>query len=393
MAILGQIKLIYQDKLLFILSLSLPLPLPLPLFLVFVFSGIFISPSITYAEQRIKDISNIASVRSNQLIGYGLVVGLNGTGDNANFTIVSFKRMLSNLGIKLPPGVDPKMKNVAAVALSAELPAFAKPGQRIDVTASSLGDSKSLVGGTLLMSPLKGADGRVYALAQGGVIVGGLGVTGKDGSKLIVNVPSVGRIPGGAIVEKQVPTPFSHDDHIVFNLKSPDFTTAKWMADVINQFLGPGSARPLDSTSVWVSAPKDPAQKVMFVAVLENLKVKSAEAPARVIVNSRTGTVVISKNVRVSPAAVTHGNLIVTIEETTKVSQPGALSGGETVTVPESEINAEQQNNPMFVFSPGPTLKDIVRAVNEVGVGPGDLIEILEALQAAGALHAELVVI
>ncbi len=345
--------------------------------------------------ERIKDLASIAGVRSNQLIGYGLVVGLDKSGDKTKFTGQSMRSLLSRMGILLPPGIDPKSKNIAAVAVNAELPAFAKPGQTIDVTVSSVGDAKSLRGGTLLMSPLKGADGNVYAVAQGNLVVGGLSATGQDGSKVTVNNPSVGRIPNGATVERTVPTSFDQGDSMVFNLHEADFTNANRMAEAINKQLGPNTARALDATSVRVSAPRDPGQRVSFASVVENMTLSPDDAAAKVIINSRSGTVVINGKVTVKPAAVSHGSLTVTINENPQVSQPNALSGpgAQTVVTPKSEIKVEEGNNHMFVFNPGVSLDEIVKAVNNVGAGPSDLVAILEALKSAGALRAELIVI
>jgi flagellar P-ring protein precursor FlgI len=343
--------------------------------------------------ERLKDITSIAGVRNNQLIGYGLVVGLDGTGDKTAFTIQSLRSMLTKLGVTVPPGVDLKSKNVAAVSLHAELPAFAKPGHSIDVTVSSIGEAKSLRGGTLLMSPLKGADGNIYAIAQGNVIVGGLGVAGSDGSSITVNVPSVGRIPGGASVERSVPTPFSTGNSITLNLHSPDFTTANRVVEAINNSFGTGTAYAMDGGSIKVRAPRDTSQRVAYLSELENIMVSPGEAPAKVIVNSRTGTVVIGKHVQVNPAAVTHGNLTVTISSRPQVSQPEPFSEGETVVVPQTEIEVAQENRRMFLFEPGTSLDEIVRAINQVGAAPGDLVAILEALKEAGALRANLIVI
>lgn len=348
------------------------------------------------AAERIKDIAVVAGVRSNQLVGYGLVVGLDGTGDQTSqtpFTVQSMRNMLAQYGITLPPNVNPQLKNVAAVMVHATLPPFAKPGQNIDVTVSSLGNAKSLRGGSLLMTPLKGANGAIYALAQGNLVVGGFGAEGSDGSRITVNVPSVGRIPGGASVEREAPTSFGSQDALVLNLHRQDFTTSKRIADAINATMGGGTAFPLDASSVQVYAPQSPAQRVAFVSELENLTLEPGAASARVIVNSRTGTVVIGSYVRVTPAAVSHGSLTVTISERAQVSQPEPLSRGSTVVVPESEVTVEQDANRMFVFDPGISLDEIVRAVNEVGAAPGDLVAILEALHEAGALRAELIVI
>ncbi len=346
--------------------------------------------------ERIKDLADVAGVRSNQLLGYGLVVGLDGSGDQTSqtpFTVQSLKSMLNQLGISIPPGVNPQVKNVAAVTVSAVLPAFSKPGQNIDVTVSSIGNAKSLRGGTLLMTPLKGADGEVYALAQGNLVVGGFGAEGSDGSKITVNVPSVGRIPNGASVERAVANGFNQGNFLTLNLHRADFTTANRLSTAINDVIGPGTASALDGSSVRVNAPLDSAQRVSYIAMLENLQVQPGEAAAKIIVNSRTGTVVIGKNVKVMPAAVSHGSMTVTISEEPTISQPGPLAGGQTAVVPGSDIAIEEENNRMFLFDPGVDLQEIVRAVNQVGAAPGDLMAILEALKEAGALRAELIVI
>ncbi len=347
------------------------------------------------SAERIKDLASVAGVRANQLIGYGLVVGLDGTGDSSSqpFTVQSLTSMLAQLGVVIPPNVKPQLKNAAAVIVSAELPAFAKPGQTIDVTVSSLGNSKSLRGGTLLMSPLKGADGQVYAIAQGNLVVGGFGAGGADGSSVTVNVPSVGRVPNGATVERGVPSPFDSSDSITLNLNTADFTTASRVVESINSTMGKDTAMALDGGSVRVRAPLDSDKKVMFVSMLENLPVEPGEAAARVIINSRTGTVVIGSHVRVMPAAVSHGSLTVTISEQPEVSQPAPLSGGTTTVVPRTDIAVSEEGSRMFLFEPGITLNEIVRAVNQVGAAPGDLVAILEALKVAGALRAELLVI
>lgn len=348
--------------------------------------------SMSVAE-RIKDITTVAGVRSNQLVGYGLVVGLDGTGDKSPFTNQTFINMMNEFGISIPPGTDPKLKNIAAVSLTSKLPPFAKPGQSIDVTVSSIGNAKSLRGGTLLFAPLRGADGQVYAVAQGNLVVGGFGAEGADGSKITVNVPSVGRIPNGATVERSVANAFSRGDSLILNLNSPDFTTAKRLSDRINQLLGPSTAYAVDATSVRVSAPRDPSQRVSFLSMVENLDVQPGEATAKVIINSRTGTIVIGKHVKIDPVAVTHGSLTVTVKEELEVNQPGALAGGDTAIVPKTDVNIDEEGNPMFVFDPGVSLDEIVKAVNEVGAAPGDLMAILEALKQAGALNAELIVI
>ena len=350
----------------------------------------------TARAERIKDIASVSGVRTNQLVGYGLVVGLDGTGDQTSqtpFTIQALKNALAQLGVLVPDNVNPQLRNVAAVTVQAELPPFAKPGQTIDVTVSSIGNAQSLRGGSLLLTPLRGADGEVYALSQGNLVVGGFGISGDDGSRVSLNVPSTGRIPNGATVERMVPSTLGTNDTLILNLHNPDFTTAYRLAESINASLGPAVAQTLDPISVRVMAPVDVSQRVGYISHIENLEVEPAEAPARVIVNSRTGTVVIGSHVRVTPAAVAHGSLVVRITETDFVSQPGPFSEGQTVVVEQSDIDIEQEGSSMFVFEPGNTLNDIVEAVNEVGAAPGDLVAILEALREAGALRAELIVI
>lgn len=345
--------------------------------------------------ERIKDLATLAGVRTNQLIGYGLVVGLNGTGDKngTRYTEDSFANMLTQLGVNIRPGTKLNSKNMAAVMVTASLPSFMKKGQSLDINISSIGDSKSLLGGTLLMTPLKGADGRVYAVAQGNVVVSGISAAGSDGSSVTVNVPSGGRIPNGATIEADIPNPFYFSKRLVFNLHNPDFTTAKRMADAINEQMGPATAKALDATSVSVTAPIKMAQRVDYVSVLENIEFKPAEAMAKIIINARTGTVVISSNVIVKSAAVSHGNLVVSITETPVISQPNAFARGRTVATQQSQVNIAQKNNHAFVLPKGTTLKDIVRGINAVGATPADVISILEALQQAGALNATLIVI
>ena len=343
--------------------------------------------------ERIKDISMVQGVRSNQLVGYGLVVGLPGTGESSRFTEQSFKATLSGFGITLPASLKPKIKNVAAVAVHADLPPFTKPGQTIDVTVSSIGSAGSLRGGTLLQTFLKGVDGNVYAIAQGSMIVGGLGAEGLDGSRVVINTPTVGRVPNGGTVEREVKSPFTQGDFITFNLNSPDFTTAKRLADTINNLVGPNSAKPMDAASVRVIAPRDPSQRVSYLSTLENLEFTPADTSAKIIVNSRTGTIVIGKNVKLQPAAITHGGLTVTIAEQQNVNQPEPLAEGETVVTRQSIIDVDTDDSRAFVFDPGISLDDLVRAINEVGAAPGDLMAILEALKEAGAINGQLVVI
>jgi flagellar P-ring protein precursor FlgI len=301
--------------------------------------------------------------------------------------------MLAGLGVTLPVGINPQLKNVAAVAVHAELPAFAKAGQMIDVTVSSLGNAGSLLGGSLLMTPLRGADGEVYGIAQGNLVVGGFGVSGKDGSRISVNVPSAGRIPNGAIVEKVLLTALGTPGEILLNLHEADFTTAAHLVASLDQAFGEGSAHAVDAVTVAVKAPADPGERVSFMSRVENLELVPGEAAAKVIINSRTGTIVMGGQVRVLPAAVAHGSLMVTITESTAVSQPAPFSKGETVKSPKSDVEVTQSGSRMFLFGGGVSLGEIVRAVNEVGAAPGDLVAILEALKQAGALRAELEVI
>jgi flagellar P-ring protein precursor FlgI len=342
-------------------------------------------PALAPAE-RVKDLAVVSGVRSNQLVGYGLVVGLDGTGDQTTqtpFTVQSIMNMLEKYGVTIPATVIPQLKNVAAVTVTAQLPPFIKLGQTIDVTVGTIGNASSLRGGDLLMTPLRGADGEVYAMAQGSVVVAGFGVSGKDGSRVSVNVPSGGRVPNGATVEREVRSDFA----------TPDFTTATHLSEGINKLLGADTAFALDPVSVKVTAPSDAKQRIAFVSVLQELDIEPGEAPARVIINSRTGTVVIGSRVRVTPAAVAHGSLSVTITEHNDVSQPNAFSQGTTQITPRSDISINQPEARMFVFNAGVNLDEIVRAVNQVGAAPGDLVAILEALKEAGALRAELIVI
>ena len=342
---------------------------------------------------RLKDLARIKGVRNNQLVGYGLVVGLDGTGDKAPFTNQTFRNMMNQFGVTLPEGVNPNLKNVAAVTVSATLPPFAKPGQEMDITVSSIGNADSLRGGTLLMTPLKGADGQVYAIGQGSLVVGGFGAQGQDGSRITVNVPSVGRIPNGATIEQEVISPFSKGDTITFNLLRADFTTARRVVEAINDTLGPDMAYAHDATSVSVKAPRDVNQRVSFLSILENIEVSPAEDAAKVVINSRTGTIVVGQNVKVSPAAVTHGNLTVTIQENPQAVQPNPFAGGETVIEQNTQIAITEDPARMFQFGPAVTLNEIVQAVNQVGAAPGDVMAVLEALKTAGALRAELIVI
>lgn len=361
--------------------------------LLMMLSGLLIAPA---QAERVKDLATVAGVRGNQLIGYGLVVGLDGTGDQtsqAPFTIQSIRNMLAKFGVTIPANVNPQLKNVAAVTVRADLPAFAKPGQTIDITVDSIGNATSLRGGSLLMTPLRGIDGEVYAIGQGSLVVSGFGVSGRDGSRIAVNVPSSGRVPNGASVERAVPSNFATEPYIVLNLNTPDFTTAARLTDGINRLLGPDTARAMDAVSVRVQAPTDPSQRIAYLSTLEAIEIQPGDAPARVIINSRSGTVVIGSAVKVTPAAVAHGSLSVTITERADVSQPEAFSRGQTAVTARSEIQIDQPEARMFVFNAGVNLDEIVRAVNQVGAAPGDLVAILEALKEAGALRAELIVI
>ncbi|EKK95850.1 flagellar P-ring family protein [Vibrio cholerae HC-17A1] len=301
--------------------------------------------------------------------------------------------MLQSFGIQLPPGTKPKTKNVAAVIVTADLPAFSKQGQTIDITVSSIGSAKSLRGGTLMQTFLKGLDGQVYAVAQGNLVVSGFSATGADGSKIVGNNPTVGMISSGAIVEREVPNPFGRGDYITFNLFESDFTTAQRLADAVNQFLGPQMASAVDAASIKVRAPRDLSQRVAFLSAIENLEFNPADSAAKIIVNSRTGTIVVGQNVRLKPAAVTHGGMTVAIKENLNVSQPNALGGGQTVVVPNTEIEVTEKQGKMFKLEPGVTLDDLVRAVNEVGAAPSDLMAILQALKQAGAIEGQLIII
>ncbi|MEZ8788501.1 flagellar basal body P-ring protein FlgI [Vibrio splendidus] len=355
------------------------------------FGMLFLATSAHAA--RIKDVAKVAGVRSNQLVGYGLVTGLPGTGETTPFTDQTFNAMLQNFGIQLPPGTKPKTKNVAAVIVTAELPAFSKQGQEVDITVSSIGSAKSLRGGTLLQTFLKGLDGQVYAVAQGNLVVSGFSAQGNDGSKIVGNNPNVGIISSGATVEQEIPTPFGRGDYITFNLIQSDFTTAQRLADAVNNFLGPQMASAVDATSVKVRAPREISQRVAFLSAIENIEFDPAEGSAKIIVNSRTGTIVVGKHVRLRAAAVTHGGMTVAIKENLNVSQPNAFSGGQTVVVPDSDIEITEGDGKMFKFEPGLTLDDLVRAVNEVGAAPSDLMAILQALKQAGAIEGQLIII
>jgi flagellar P-ring protein precursor FlgI len=353
---------------------------------------------------RVKDLASVASQRNNQLIGYGLVVGLQGTGDDASvpFTTQSMKAMLAQMGVRIDgPLTDfeqaltasrVEIKNSAAVLVTAELPGFAKPGQRIDINVSAIGKASSLRGGSLVMTALRGVDGEIYAIGQGALTATGIDANAA-GSKVQIGVPTSARIPSGAIVERVVDTPFESADNIVLNIRENDFSTTTAIVQAINKKFGDGVAQALDGTSVSVRAPQNLNQRVAFMSSVEALEVTPGDPPARVVINSRTGTVVINRSVRVTAAAVSHGTISVAITATNEVSQPNALAGGQTANVQNADIKVAEPNKPMFLFQPGVELRQIVDAVNQVGATPSALIAILEALKSSGSLRAELIII
>ena len=378
-------------------DLSKPIIATLVGYIVLLAALALVFPKEAQAE-RIKDIAMVEGARTNQLIGFGLVVGLDGTGDQVTqtpFTIQAARSMLQQFGVNLAPGVNPQTKNMASVIVTAELPPFTKPGQKMDVTVSSVGNAKSLRGGELLLTQLKGGNGEVYAVAQGGLVVSGFGAEGSDGSKVSVNTKASGRIPNGALIEREVGNALADgSDRVTLHLHTADFTTARNTAFAINSMMGPDTAEALDAVSISVRAPTDTAQKVSYLAELENIEVVKAASAAKIIVNARSGTIVIGSEVIVKPAAVATGALTVTIDESIAVSQPGPFAaGGETAVVPDTNINIEQEEANFFVMEGGVNLQDIVTAINKVGASPGDLISVLEALQQAGALSAQIVVI
>ena len=345
--------------------------------------------------ERIKDVASVQGVRNNQLIGYGLVVGLDGTGDQTTqtpFTTQSLATMLQQLGITLPTGTNLQLKNVAAVMVTAQLPAFAQPGQPLDITVSSMGNAKSLRGGTLLMTPLKGADGQVYAMGQGNMVVAGAGES-AGGSKAQINHLAAGRIPNGATVERAVASSFAAGDTLRIELHSTDFGTARRVADAINDRMGGGTAQALDGRVIQVRAPQSPDNRVAFMAQLENLNVNVVAGPAKIIVNARTGSVVMNQAVTLEACAVAHGNLSVTVNSTPQVSQPAPLSQGQTVVTEKADIQIKSDAGKLVMLEAGVKLADVVKALNTLGATPQDLLAILQAMQASGALRAELEII
>lgn len=349
----------------------------------------------TAAAERIKDVASVQGVRSNQLIGYGLVVGLDGSGDQTTqtpFTTQGLQSMLSQLGINLPPGMNMQLKNVAAVMVTATLPPFARPGQTLDVTVSSLGNAKSLRGGTLLLTPLKGADGEIYAMSQGNVLVAGAGAQG-GGSSVQLNQLNAGRIPAGATVERAVSTPFMEGEFVRLELHSTDFNTARRVAEAINNFWGNGTAAALDGRVIEVRAPQTSNERVAFLGQLENLPVEAAASAAKVIINARTGSVVMNQAVSVEPCAVAHGSLSIVVSSAPVISQPEPFSQGRTVVTEQVDIQMQQDGGNLMMVPAGAQLADVVSALNALGATPIDLLAILQAMKAAGALRAELEVI
>jgi len=353
---------------------------------------------------RVKDLAAVAAQRSNQLIGFGLVVGLQGTGDDASvpFTTQSMKAMLSQMGVRIDGPLSDfeqvastsriNISNSAAVMVTADLPGFSKPGQRIDVNVSAIGKASNLRGGSLVMTALRGVDGEIYAIAQGALTATGIDVA-QAGSKVAVGVPTSARIPSGALVERIVDTPFDKAENVVFNLRDNDYSTMNTIVSAINNKFGDGLAQALDGTSISVRAPMDMNQRIAFMSELENIEVQPSDPPARVVINSRTGTVVINRSVRVTAAAVSHGTISVAISATNEASQPNAFSGGQTQAVQNAQVNVNEPNKPMFLFKPGVDLRDVVDAVNQVGASPSALIAIMEALKSSGSLRADLIII
>jgi flagellar P-ring protein precursor FlgI len=361
--------------------------------LMWLFAALMVSDAAR--AERIKEVASIAGVRHNQLVGYGIVVGLDGTGDQTTqtpFTVQSMINMLSRMGVTLPPGQSLQLKNVAAAMVTADMPPFARVGQAIDVTVSSIGNAKSLRGGTLIMTPLKGADGQIYGMAQGNIVVGGAGASAA-GSSATINHLSVGRIANGATIEREVPTNLSQGDTIAFELRRSDFGTAQRVADAINKAMGAGTASPVDGRQVLVKAPANPDELVAFLGAVENLHVTPMQMPAKVIVNARTGSVVMNQAVAIDECAVAHGNLSVSVTAENAISQPPALSGGQTAATTNANINIKQEGGALMPLKAGANLADVVKALNAIGANPQDLIAILQAMKMAGSLRAELEII
>ena len=360
------------------------------LLLALLAAGFAVVPATSARAERIKDITTIAGIRSNQLVGYGVVVGLDNTGDTSAITGQGLANLMTNLG--LAPGQNFTSKNTASVMVTATLPAFTRPGEAIDVTVSALGGSKSLRGGTLLMTPLKGADGQIYAMAQGSLLVGGAGASG-GGSSTVVNHLSAGRVPGGATVERAVPMRVGQGDFVTLELKEADFTTASRVGDAIGRAFGAGVAIPLDARVIQVKAPADPGQRVAFLAQLENLSLNPGLAAPRVIINARTGSIVMNQLVSVDKCAIAHGNLSVTISAEPQVSQPNPLAGGQTVVTQKADVQVKSDKGELMTVPATASLNDVVKALNALGVTPQDLLAILQAMKAAGALKADLEII
>jgi flagellar P-ring protein FlgI len=356
------------------------------------FIGLWMIP--TAHAERLKDLASIQGVRNNQLIGYGLVVGLDGTGDQTTqtpFTVQSIISMMQQMGVSLPPGTNLQLKNVASVIVTSSLPAFAQPGQTLDITVSSMGNAKSLRGGTLLMTPLKGTDGQIYAIAQGNLVVGGVGAS-ANGSQTQINHLSVGRISDGATVERALPSPISQTDSVNLELKESDFSTASLVVDAINRKFGQNTAFAQDGRVIRVQPPAGNS-RVAFLAALESISISPVAGSAKIILNARTGSVVMNKAVTLDSCAVSHGNLSVVIDTAPVISQPGAFSSGQTVSTAVSKIDINKEPGKVLKLNNGANLSDVVKALNAIGATPQDLLAILQAMKAAGSLHAELEII
>jgi flagellar P-ring protein FlgI len=359
------------------------------------FLALLVFVALPSRAERLKDLANIQGVRDNPLIGYGLMVGLDGSGDQTQqtpFTTQSLNNMLGQLGVTVPPGTNMQLKNVAAVMVTAVLPPFVRPGQNIDITVSSMGNAKSLRGGTLLMTPLKGADGQVYALAQGNMVIGGAGAS-AGGTQVKINQLLSGRIPAGAIVERAVESPLGGDGTLLLEMNTSDFGTVQKAVDAINRNLGAGTATALDARVIQVTAPARPEERVSFLARIQNIDVAPEQAIAKVVINARTGSVVMNQAVRIQDCAVAHGNLTVVINTEPVISQPGPLSGGSTVVAQRSQVELNQAGSALQVVRGGASLADVIKGLNSLGANPQDLVSILQAMKAVGALRAELEII